>query len=309
MNTTVSKPGDPADGDVSFLTTAEKYNILTTFIDSGLHTKNRKHVNVVYAVAKLQFKKGMKPRSFTAKSKKKKDSEITLIQKIEEYFSKNKGMRERARSLTIWINFSPCSNCSKAILKFQREFPHIFITIVFVDLYRISRKSCIEKGCKHITKLLESEKQKQIVMHEDNVAGLKKLKLYGVTLKTFDEQVWRELVQDVLRITKYRIPGVRKKEDEDVKKDFIHCICNNTNKCKLLKKKKKNEEEESFNNKICISILFYLIVYRLPLQLIVFIVIIIVVVVFSYVVFVSALSSAQVGRAEFLIGRVGVSKA
>ena len=225
MDTTVSISEDPPDGDVSLYSASEKYNIFNIFINSGLHQVPHVKVNDVYAIVVIKTDRETLTKIVKNNKRKKKDAEAIVIQIIQDYCSKNTGFRETVLSVKMWVNFSPCSNCCELILNWQRHFPPI--TICFPSLYRIRRESCIEKGCKCITEFPENKKRQQIEMHNQIVAGLNNLALCGVTLKTFDEQAWRE-VQDVLGITG-DIPGTRKTEDKAVQKDFLYIIMSNDN--------------------------------------------------------------------------------
>lgn len=83
---------------------------------------------------------------------------------------KLKRLIDRARKIEIFTNYSPCCDCTKKLLQFQAEYPHLDITITFAFVYRMYISA--------------------------NVSGLWQLRQKGIRIKAFSDDDWLKLGQD-----------------------------------------------------------------------------------------------------------------
>lgn len=90
--------------------------------------------------------------------------------------------------IELYINWSPCDECSQQLLNFSKE-KNAELTIIFASLYYIERPSCIEKEHTH-----ENAERKN---YRD---GLKQLNEDPqITIRTFENNDWVELFRILLK--------------------------------------------------------------------------------------------------------------
>ncbi len=160
------------DLDICFVRRSgeRKRGILYTFFYSGLRIRNSPNITDVYAVAEVttQDCRGAGPEIVIGKNQRGVfHAERDLINKLSPFFATS----PRMVNIQIWINFSPCSECSEELLSFFQE-KCMYINsrvIVFPSLYKIHKRR--------------------------NVVGLQNLELSGVSLSTFSEADWVKLRQ------------------------------------------------------------------------------------------------------------------
>lgn len=178
-----------------------------------------------------------------------KHAEILFIEKIGEELNL-KNMREMSMNnskkgkgtggqkrlcITVYINNSPCSDCTKKLIAFLKENKLVRVKFYVTNLYNIRRKSCKKEH--HYDKV-----KKEI--HDDNVQGLKDLMLHDrCEIKAFTEDVWEEFL-DLVTVSKKCKKQLLKKydkimkgndrsrndEDENIKKDLDHIKTNGKKK-------------------------------------------------------------------------------
>ena len=152
--------GNPRKAKAVSLATA----VLEIFVNSGL--AGGKYIRDVYAVAALWLESGVQ---FTVIAKNKVNKRLCIHIYAEENLLHALAMilrpGDRITYIKLWINFSPCWNCSEKIRQFLRGI-NASTDISFQHLYKIKDKL--------------------------NVEGLIKLKTEsGVGLSVFDEEEWR----------------------------------------------------------------------------------------------------------------------
>lgn len=154
------------------------------------------------------------------------DSESDTIDKLTKM-----SVEERKKSITIYINNSPCSqlphNCTGELIEMLDNNVNVHLRLYVASLYKIRRKSCEEEY--HNNKI-------NIKNHRDNYTGLRNLMQHDrCKIKAFNENVWKELFR--MTTGSDQLPGnydeitegnERSREDEDecIKKDLKHIRCN-----------------------------------------------------------------------------------
>lgn len=133
--------------------------------------------------------------------------------------------------ITVYINNSPCSDCTKKLIAFLNENQLVRVKFYVTNLYNIRRKSCKKEH--HYDKVKEG-------IHDDNAQGLKNLMLHDrCEIKAFTKDVWKKLLIPVT-VSKKRKRQLlrkydkimngndrsRKDEDENIKKDLDHIKTN-----------------------------------------------------------------------------------
>ena len=97
---------------------------------------------------------------------------------VEEQFiegfteSEFKHRKEMKGTVELFCNYSPCSDCSQRLIEFQRTYPHLSITIICAQLYKVTTAG-------HVA---EEEASK-------NRAGLGVLAKAGIVIKTLSPDV------------------------------------------------------------------------------------------------------------------------
>lgn len=160
----------------------DPHEMMKIFINSGLPRKPFIPVNDVFAIA--QITSGEIRQTIIAKNiQLMHHAERNLIHQLRQLFRKYEGNA----FVKIWINFSPCHDCSNDIANFCEEMQenNIFIKmeIVFSCLYTIKTDSCAG--------LCHQSAQKD-TKHNQSLEGLKMLR-HVVSLKSFDQTEWQEL--------------------------------------------------------------------------------------------------------------------
>ena len=212
-----------------------RLDIFKTFIDSGRHPiwpDRPRRVEDVYAVAQVRLL-GSETVTIFARNEKRSPpttprpihAEEKLIVKLSAFLIRQRdtgGGLVTGVTVTVWINFSPCFQCSERLVDFIHEMRNnnvdfSRVEIVFPFLYRIRRGYC-ERHCDTAGgHTLPSERD-----HARNVQGLRRLRRAGVFLKTFDEAEWRRL-GEVLRIP-YKVPENRTRDDVNIRQDFLNLM-------------------------------------------------------------------------------------
>ena len=206
----------------------DRFIIFETFIHSGLHPiwpDRPRFIEDVYAVAQVRVLGSATVTIFARNEKRSPTTrpihaEENLIVKLRAFLLRLRdtgGGIVTAVTVTVWINFSPCFQCSYRLINFIHEMNtkkvNMSVEIVFPYLYRVRRGYC-ERHCRHT---LPSE-----IDHARNVQGLRRLRRAGVFLKTFDEEEWIRL-GEVLRIH-YRVPENRTRDDVNIRQDFLNLM-------------------------------------------------------------------------------------
>ena len=144
-----------------------------------------------------------------------KHSEQDVIQELEHYLEKNRDVlpTERPVSLKLFLNYSPCYDCSCRLRRFIDDCEstydlEISLEVVFSGIYNISRPSCKggECGIYHTRNHVE-----------ENITGLKSLIQRGATLRTFEKRDWRELASILELSEEFAKEAIEKREKEDIR--------------------------------------------------------------------------------------------
>lgn len=109
---------------------------------------------------------------------------------IDTLNAKNKSVMT---TIAIYINNSPCSHsyhdCSRKLIRFLNENPHIRLFIYVTNLYNIRRVSCI--GEFHYPLFYRKD-------YEDNFIGLKNLMEHDrCEVMAFNDRIWSEMLNIV----------------------------------------------------------------------------------------------------------------
>lgn len=133
--------------------------------------------------------------------------------------------------ITVYINNSPCSDCTKKLIAFLNENKLFHVKFYVTNLYNIRRKSC--KTEDHYEKVKEG-------IHYDNAQGLEDLILHKrCEMKAFSKDVWEEFL-DLVTVSKKCKKQLlkdydkimngndrsRKDEDENIQEDLDHIRTN-----------------------------------------------------------------------------------
>lgn len=138
---------------------------------------------------------------------------------------------QRQLCITVYINNSPCSDCTKKLIAFLNENKLFHVKFYVTNLYNIRRKSCETED--HYKKVKEG-------IHDDNAQGLEDLMLHKrCEMKAFSKDVWEELLdlltvsdevkEQLLEDYDKRMKGndrSRKDEDEYIQEDLDHIRTN-----------------------------------------------------------------------------------
>ena len=194
-------------------------NVFTTFWKSGVH-EVKWTARLVYSV--LVFQLGNNSKSTVVfRNRNKRHSEQNAIIFLREKLQENS---LPSQTITWFVNYSPCRNCSERINEFIKEARTSFgvtikVKMTFPFLYKIRRPSCEKERHQHLEAVSCWD-------HQENLEGLKQLESNGVSVCTFGEEDWEDLsrllslVHDPLLY-----PGsTRQAEDVLLKKDFHRLV-------------------------------------------------------------------------------------
>ena len=230
-NTPVAPAQSETDGDTDVGTGNDdswnddnvRLDIFKTFINSGRHPK--RDVKDVYAVAQVRVP-GSEPVTIFARNEKRSPpttpraihAEENLIVKLSAFLLRLRdtgGGMVTGVTVTVWINFSPCFECSprleEFILEMIKKNVDMSMKIVFPHLYRIPLPTELH-NCQRDLPL-------------KTLRGLLRLeRLVVLGLKTFDEEEWRSL-GEVLGINN-TFPENRTHDDDNTRQAFQNVMTN-----------------------------------------------------------------------------------
>ena len=149
-------------------------------------------------------------------------SEEELIHQLEQYLEENRARdvqpTKRHVQLKLFLNHSPCSECSSLLIGFIRNCKRKFrikmsLEVVFSGIYNIRRPSCRRCEC--------NTYHNKFNHVEANIVGLELIR-DRATLRTFEEKDWRELAS-ILELPEERAEEAirrRGKEDSRMRQDL-----------------------------------------------------------------------------------------
>lgn len=162
-----------------------------------------------------------------------KHAEISFIEKIKELILESKNGKgtggQKRLCITVYINNSPCSYCTKKLIAFLNENKWVRVNFYVTNLYNIHRKSCRSREESHLTKVDKDD-------HKKNSKGLKKLMQHdSCEIMAFTKDVWKTLI-DIVTVSStcktQLLNGYgnilngndrsRKMEDELIQEDLDH---------------------------------------------------------------------------------------
>lgn len=143
-------------------------------------------------------------------------SEQMLIKQLEKRLKPENGdvlPTKRRVPLTLFSNYSPCSECSRCLIEFIDDCKkfnlEISLEVVFSGIYKIARPSCKRGDC--------GKNHEKLNHVKENITGLKSLIQHGAKLRTFEEKDWRDLAS-ILELPEERVEeAIRKREEEDIR--------------------------------------------------------------------------------------------
>ena len=116
-------------------------------------------------------------------------AEVIAINKLWWQIEHTDKFLDKYTDFLMYVNNSPCSQCSKIIRQFCRKYPSIHLEVVFSSLYNIKLKTTgaeIERRYRRWSK--------------ENIAALKKLKeCRQVNLRTIGRKDWPQLNEYLLQ--------------------------------------------------------------------------------------------------------------
>lgn len=184
-----------------------KQNIYDTFINSGLHQERFVRVKDVYAIAQFRGVDGIR-RILRTNNTCSLHAEETLISHLTRYLTDG---NLPSQTISIYINFSPCSACSKRLLKFNslaKKYGIDFnMKLRFASLYKLQRPSRNGK--------MDARSQ---IIQESNLRWLQRLDADGYDLGTFCNDEWQFMAW-YLQVP-HNVPSQRQDEDDLMRRDF-----------------------------------------------------------------------------------------
>ncbi|KAK7481422.1 hypothetical protein BaRGS_00027378 [Batillaria attramentaria] len=189
----------------------KRQSVMRTFINSGLHGPDRVVSHRVYALTICCLDGVL--TTVCKKNNKRHHAEHNLLSYLKEMIVSRSLCSQK---LTLYVNYSPCYNCSDMIVKFiqSAKVEHgidIQFVIIFPTFYKIRRPSCEDK-CLHKLPSIED--------HNSSLKGLKRLEKSGVTLRPVNAADWQVLAAN-LDVHDFIYDGsAREREDAGFQKDF-----------------------------------------------------------------------------------------
>lgn len=129
-------------------------NILTIFIKSGLHGIPGHCAGPVWPkktviVCLIEYS----PDTDESKTitiwnipKYYRTKAVHAEPRLIDYIKKEEDLTKIKR-LTIYINYSPCTDCGNKLMELKQKFPNMQIKVIFSALYNQRRPSCEKKDC------------------------------------------------------------------------------------------------------------------------------------------------------------------
>ena len=190
--------------------------IENTFQSSGLHGQQFQHTHKAYAVA-VYRENGRKVTHFE-RNTWVSHAEKEMIKHLEDVLEDE---RLRSEVIRLYVNFSPCFECSRLIIDFLERAEQFYETdlsleIIFSHLYKIRRPSCVDGSHS------KNHQLPDVTSHNRNLQGLRRLSVWGVDLRPFTEKDWQKfaaLLSLPFRRSEYCNSG-RDDEDEALLEDF-----------------------------------------------------------------------------------------
>jgi len=193
---------------------ADPSEILKMFVESGLQGPLFKEIRDVFLIAEIPLPDGSKKILICRNMTSVYHAEEDFIRQLKIFCQKSK--LALGTVVKIWINFSPCSRCSKRLMDFQASIgQRVSFRLVFAYLFMIKRPSQADQS-------RVSDKT-----HMENVKGLHQLLLMQSenTLLPFNEQECQNLAQ-VLGINNFPYPPARKEGDTNFEQDVVDILNN-----------------------------------------------------------------------------------
>ncbi|KAK7481388.1 hypothetical protein BaRGS_00027344 [Batillaria attramentaria] len=191
------------------------YKVLQTFISSGLHGSKHGWPTLVYALTLCRLND--QSVCLYKKNRGRHHAEDNMLSFLKEAIVNRLFLSQQ---LTMYVNYSPCHNCSDLIVKFLHWAElhygiNLQLEIAFPALYRIRRPSCEEEG--HTHKLADADD------HDRNVKGLERLKGIGVTIRPMNAVDWSTIARG-LNVPFVYEGSARQQEDAVLHKDFKRVV-------------------------------------------------------------------------------------
>ena len=143
-------------------------------------------------------------------------AEQELIEELKQHLKENRDVlpTERPVSLKLFLNYSPCYDCSFRLCRFIDDCKstydlEISLEVVFSGIYKIARPSCKRGEC--------GESHKKLSHVEENITGLKFLTENGAKLRTFEERDWRELASILELSEEFATAAIENRKNEDIR--------------------------------------------------------------------------------------------
>ena len=196
--------------EVESLCDYEKKDIVETFRKSGLHGET--WPKTVYAIVTCKVdntKRGFSSQN-TFNGPHAETKMVTFLrEKVRD------GSLSSNQSITLYVNYSPCHDCSRdigSLVVTQLRAHSVRLEVVVACLYKIGRPSC--RSC--FTHRMPNKQD-----HDRNVEGLIGLQIVGVVVRTINGQDWNTLIQQVLEVDGFIYNGsTRQEEDWKMKSDL-----------------------------------------------------------------------------------------
>lgn len=159
-----------------------------------------KNAMTTYLVWNIDGYKDYKIIKNNGKGARNKHAEMCFIDEISEVVRKTSMSKSnkckgtggpKLLCIMIYINNSPCSDCTKKLITFLEENKQVSLRFYVTNLYNIRRKSCKSSNEDHINKVKESD-------HKANSKGLKNLMQHKrCKIMAFTKDVWKKLLHIV----------------------------------------------------------------------------------------------------------------
>lgn len=124
-------------GNFLQLSNKEAWSILNKFASSGWHGQTWPSKTFCVFELSLPFDR---KKFHIYQNEHKRHAEQFVIDDLRNW--KEHAKKKLADEITIYINYSPCSTCSKEIKRFMDEVKSPKLMFVFAQLYKINRRSC-----------------------------------------------------------------------------------------------------------------------------------------------------------------------
>ena len=157
-------------------------DIFDVYYNSGLHGASWQSTTICICKIMYEREENKNVQFVLKENARTGHAEALLLDHLE--ILESQGIKPK--HLCLYINYSPCYQCSLRLCEYLERHPTVGIEIVFCQLYYVQRHSCQQRCPGRICSQSGSEEIE---------TGLYNLKVNNVSLRPFNWEDWKHLIK------------------------------------------------------------------------------------------------------------------